>query len=144
MHASYFTRATNLGLIGAILVVAGWVDCAQAQPSPMPDPRFWIADGPVLAMVETNGTLYMGGSFSAVGPNTEAAALIGLTDGQAELTFPRVDGIVYAVAPDGGGGWYLGGRFTSVGGVARTNLAHILADRTVDVRWDSAPNASRS
>ena len=39
----------------------------------------------------------------------------------------RVNGVVECSAADGAGGRYIGGSFTSVGGVARTNLAHIRA-----------------
>ena len=36
------------------------------------------------------------------------------------------------MAPDGTGGWYLGGDFRSVGGVPRTDLAHVMSDGTLD------------
>ena len=48
-------------------------------------------------------------------------------------------GPVYAAAPDGSGGWYIGGSFDSVDGVPRTNLAHIRADHTVS-DWNPNPN----
>ncbi len=44
------------------------------------------------------------------------------------------------VAPDGSGGWYIGGLFTHVGGVARNNIAHISADKSVAPSFD--PDAS--
>lgn len=60
------------------------------------------------------------------------------------LTMPTTDGYVYALAPDGSGGVYIGGSFTSVtpsGGTAvtRNSLAHIKADGSVDSAWN--PNA---
>jgi trimeric autotransporter adhesin len=42
---------------------------------------------------------------------------------------------VLAVASDGAGG-FIGGGFTSVGGVPRDGLAHVLVDGTVDPAWD--------
>src|SRR6185503_15272958 len=45
------------------------------------------------------------------------------------LIFPAVEGTVNAALSDGTGGWYLGGEFESVGGVARHNLAHLRADQ---------------
>jgi hypothetical protein len=45
-----------------------------------------------------------------------------------------------AVAADGSGGWYVGGLFTHVGGVPRTNLAHIRADHSVDPSFN--PNVN--
>src|SRR5260370_35813911 len=50
------------------------------------------------------------------------------------------EGLVQAVAPDGSGGWYIGGLFTHVGGVARNNIAHISADRSVDPNFDPDAN----
>jgi hypothetical protein len=47
------------------------------------------------------------------------------------LAMPRVAGTVYAVAPDGSGGWYVGGSFTHVGGTPRSNLAHVFADQSL-------------
>ena len=38
---------------------------------------------------------------------------------------------IYAVAPDGAGGWFIGGSFGSVGGEPRANIAHINADFSV-------------
>ena len=47
--------------------------------------------------------------------------------------FPRVAGrSVYAIEGDGAGGWFVGGEFSSAGGVRCRNLVHIRADRTVD------------
>ena len=51
-----------------------------------------------------------------------------ILDGSSRL----VDGIVNVCIPDGGGGYYIGGKFTSVGGHPRTHLAHIRADRSLD------------
>jgi predicted small secreted protein len=45
------------------------------------------------------------------------------------------------VVPDGNGGWYIGGNFHHVGGQARRNLAHILANGDVSA-WAPEPNSS--
>ena len=62
--------------------------------------------------------------------------------GAPAAAYPKVDGTVNAVVPDGSGGWYMGGSFTRVGGVARNYLAHILSDGTVDYSWSPNPNAA--
>ncbi len=49
-------------------------------------------------------------------------------------------GTVYALADDGRGGWYVGGSFSSIGGIGCANLAHIGADRRVDRGWCPHPN----
>ena len=58
--------------------------------------------------------------------------------------FPRTDAdsLVYAVAADGAGGFYIGGRVARIGGVGCRNLAHVLATRRVDRAWCPAPNES--
>jgi hypothetical protein len=61
----------------------------------------------------------------------------------AALTAPspvQVKGSVAAIAPDGSGGYYLGGSFTAVGGVPINNAAHILANGTVDKSWNPDPS----
>jgi hypothetical protein len=45
---------------------------------------------------------------------------------------------VFASAPDGSGGWFIGGDFSEVGNVAVENLAHILSNGTVDTSWEPA------
>ena len=50
--------------------------------------------------------------------------------------FPSIVPGVFATVSDGVGGWYIGGSFTSVGGLSRNGLAHIRADKTVDPAWD--------
>ena len=55
--------------------------------------------------------------------------------------FPRVDGTVKAVISDGSGGWYIGGTFISVGGLGRSNLAHILAGGSVSA-WNPGTNGA--
>ncbi|WP_248358163.1 hypothetical protein [Anaeromyxobacter oryzae] len=52
--------------------------------------------------------------------------------------FPVVDGHVAAVVPDGRGGWYISGSFTQVGGVARSGIAHLLAEGSLDLAWSPA------
>ncbi len=107
---------------------------AHAQPIRS---DLWVTDGSVEAIAFSGNTAYIGGLFTRVGPPTGAAAPIHTTTGQA-LGLPQVVGTVYAIAPDETGGWYLGGNFTHVGGVPRSNIAHIASDYTVT---DWAPEA---
>lgn len=60
------------------------------------------------------------------------------TTGLPALNFPVVtDGTVYSVIPDGSGGWFIGGSFTTVGGVTRNAVAHINSDGTVNETWNA-------
>ncbi len=96
-------------------------------------PELWVANNDVLAIARSGTTLYIGGNFDYVGPATGAFTAVDLASGVPTAPSARValqhaagDG-VYAAVPDGGG-WYIGGQFPFVGGVARSNLAHLLAD----------------
>lgn len=102
------------------------------------DPGLWVTDLRVTAVERAGQTLYIGGDFNFVGPATGGGVPTDAASGVAAPSFPKVAGNVWAVAPDGSGGWFLGGRFTSVGGVPRFNLAHILSDMSLSP-WD--PNA---
>src|SRR5262249_38103427 len=99
------------------------------------DTTLWVTDGPVYSVVRDGGTIYVGGRFSQVGPATGGGLAIDAGTGAAEQPFPMVAGYVYAVAPDGSGGWYLGGEFTAVHGQPRNNLAHLDAGGSLTT-WD--------
>ena len=63
-----------------------------------------------------------------VGPRTPACAWVHRTTGAALTGTPSIDGMVYAMIPDGSGGAYLGGAFTTVNGTPRMNVARLNAD----------------
>jgi len=88
---------------------------------------------------DSRALLYVGGSFDYVGPATGSAVKVDPT-AQVDSNLPRVNGTVYATVADGSGGWYLGGDFSTVGGVVRNNLAHIDAAGSLDVAWDGNTN----
>ena len=58
------------------------------------------------------------GELSRIGPATGSGMPIDTATGKPSGVFPKVNGYVTAVAPDGTGGWFIGGSFTRVGGVA--------------------------
>jgi Calx-beta domain-containing protein/beta-propeller uncharacterized protein DUF5122 len=100
----------------------------------------YVTNGPVEAAAVSGNTLYIGGSFTQVGPATGSAVPIDASSGAAAAGFPKVVGTVQAIVSDGTGGWYLGGTFSSVGGQVRTNLAHIEANLAVSPWAPSANN----
>jgi trimeric autotransporter adhesin len=123
-----------LGVGIALLLLGVLPAAAQAALSSVAD-NDWVTNGPVYAIARSGNTVYLGGSFSQVGPRTGPA--VSFTGGSStpDASFPQVSGgqgEVRAAVSDGAGGWYLGGSFTHVGGVARTGLAHVLADGSVD------------
>jgi|GEM_PF-474798 len=117
------------------------VSAVLAPPASVPREDFWVPDGPVHAVAESAGTLYIGGNFRMVGPNTGLGVALNASSAQPDNVWPRVEGTaIYAVVPDGEGGWFVGGDFVRVGGLPRTNLVHILPDNTVDPAWVVAVN----
>jgi hypothetical protein len=93
----------------------------------------------VRGIAASDGVVYIGGFFTYVGPRTGSFVAIDEATGKPTLTWLRVNGDVRASAPDDAGGWYVGGAFTSVNGLTRNRLAHLLPNGEVDLAWD--PNA---
>ncbi len=85
------------------------------------------------AMVRVGGTVYVGGDFSMVANRTGSAIVVPEAGGAPEPVAAEVaGGSVEAAVADGNGGWYIGGSFTSVGGVLRAGLAHLRPDGSLD------------
>ncbi|MEI6231199.1 MAG: hypothetical protein WCP81_10735, partial [Actinomycetes bacterium] len=106
-------------------------------------------DGAVNAIAQdANGNTYLGGVFGNVRTETGSGGAMGVFagvspyGGAVDHSMPAVaGGDVRASAADGNGGWYIGGSFTSVGGVTRNGLAHILPNGSVDA-WNPNPNGT--
>jgi hypothetical protein len=107
-----------------------------AQPV---DTTLWVTNGTVYSIVRDGGTIYIGGNFTQVGPAIGGAVTIDAGTGAARQPHPDVAGNVHAVAPDGNGGWYLGGDFTAVRGQPRNNLAHLDAGGNLTA-WNPIAN----
>jgi uncharacterized repeat protein (TIGR01451 family) len=119
------------GLLAAMLVALS----AIAQEA---DTTAWITNGDVRAIVRKGNTLYMGGSFTGVGPVTGTGTTLHLGNGGLAAARPlRITGPVVASVSDGMGGWFVGGEFTKIGGQVRKKLSHVLADGSLDANWDA-------
>ena len=95
----------------------------------------------VTSVLPVGRLVYVGGRFTSIGPYTGSGVPLGLTSGSPVARFPEVDGEVETAVSDGHGGYYVGGFFMEVGGVARTNLVHVEADGSVDPAWNPRANA---
>ena len=131
-----FTRlVTTVVVLAAVL--AGLI-AAQSAAAAAP-PADWRLNGPVSAVVHAGNRIILGGSFDYLGPVTGSGAAVSTSTGELLQGFPLVEGgDVYVVIDDGAGGFYVGGDFTTVGGVARHGLAHLFEDGRVDQAWEAS------
>ena len=81
----------------AALLAAPVAARADGVPSSTPDQQVWVTNGTVSAIATApDGTTYIGGGFTYVGPNTGAAAALDPTSGAPDMSFPMVNGSVKA------------------------------------------------
>lgn len=125
----------------AAAIMLGTLCAAAAPGAECVNDQLWVANARVRCAAVVDDTLYIGGDFTHVGPPTGFGAAIDADTAVVDLTWPRVNGVIYAVAGDGHGGFYVGGAFTVVGGRPRANLAHLLADGSLDPHWAPAANS---
>jgi len=127
------TGSAQIALTAVSLVLASPMVGARTSAAT----ELWGTDGTVTAVVRSGNTIFVGGAFANVGPCTGSGVPLDIHGGAVPSRYAKVVGTVFAVAPDGAGGWYIGGWFSAVGGQARHNLAHVRAGGTV-APW--APN----
>jgi outer membrane protein assembly factor BamB len=111
---------------------------AWGQESAVPQ-HTMVTNGAVHAIAPAGDKVYIGGEFTRVGSRTGPGAAISRETGLLRRNSSEVEGGgVAAAVADGSGGWYVGGWFTSVGGIPRNGLAHLFADGRVDARFRPA------
>jgi hypothetical protein len=116
------------------------VSAATQQPGlATQQPGLWVTNGPVRASLLVGSTLFIGGDFTYEGPATGHAVALDPSSGAARTPFPRIGGTVTAIAPDGSGGWFVGGTLTTAGGLGLGDLVHIRSDGSVDPSFAPRP-----
>jgi trimeric autotransporter adhesin len=136
------SRPRRIALLLSIVIVFG---SATTAVSPIPAAAQvvtqtpWTVNGPVVAVARSGNTIYIGGQFTFISQVTGNAVPLDYVTGAPTTPFPRFDGGVGTVVSDGAGGWFVGGDFTSVGGVARSGLAHVMPDLSVSA-WNPSPD----
>jgi hypothetical protein len=131
----------TFALAWALAASAGAASAAATTTDAVPLPLCCIPDGDVTALAVDGETAYVGGYFTHLGLPRDHLAVLDPGSGEPQEGWPGVEGgYVRASVPDGAGGWYLAGEFTSVGGVPRDGLAHLLPDRSVDPGWAPTTN----
>src|SRR5215208_2538230 len=82
--------ARRIALVGTLLALVA-APPASAEVSSAPDKTF-VTDGSVNAVVRTADKIYLGGSFTQVGPRTGAWAALSASSGAADAAMPEVSG----------------------------------------------------
>lgn len=137
-------RGRVLAVGVALVAMAGFASSSRAVGLPeIPSASTYVTNGAVDAVaVDSSGGVYLGGSFTEIGPRLGRGISLSTSDDQPATGWPDVNGPVLAVVSDGSGGWFIGGQFTYVGGLARNGLAHIDSDGAVDPSWNPDPAGS--
>jgi hypothetical protein len=138
-------RMRRLVLAGIVVLAALAGGHSPLHGDPLPASSLnWIFDGPVRGTARLGDTLYVGGDFTRVAPSSAAIgsvyAVSASTGALVPGVFPRVDGTVSAIEPDGAGGYYLGGDFQIPGAPQRTHVARVRSDGTLDPAFAPALN----
>ncbi len=126
-------------LTAALLVTAATAS-AQHRPGSALN---WAFGGTVHTVARAGRVAFVGGRFNAVAARhnvTGGFAVVSPVTSQRALRAARVHGNVNAIVADGTGGWFVGGNFTFVGQERRPQIAHILADGSLDRGWTGRVN----
>lgn len=105
---------------------------------------FDMVNGQIKSLLLSGDTLYAGGDFTSAGNNYHSA--MGLaTDASGNLLFDfplaTENESISDVAADGYGGWFVGGSFTKLGGVAKNYIAQISSNGQLG-SWNADVNGT--
>ncbi len=130
----WLARALAAVVAAGVLLPLG-AGMAEAAYNPVPRTSWTPTSGRVYAIVQAGDAIYIGGSFTALWPPSGGAAVV--RNGLAALDAstgallpwnPDSNGEVRALEASADGATvYVGGAFTTVGGVARARLAAVNA-----------------
>ncbi|MCS7092374.1 MAG: fibronectin type III domain-containing protein [Patescibacteria group bacterium] len=128
-----------LAICGSCLLITPTAILANYQI----DTSFLITDNSVLSIAQDENYIYVGGEFRLIGKQKHNNNVIyNKTTNTIENFSDHPNGKVFAVAPDGNGGWYVGGQFDQLGTHNISNLVHIKPDKTINLNWTPNPNGA--
>ncbi|TGM60394.1 hypothetical protein [Leptospira vanthielii] len=124
------------------------------SPSCLPSFSFfdqWAVYGPVArvnAITTHQGQMIIGGEFTMTGVPTGSAAFVDSISGAVVpnrfCPHLKVKGLSNVAISDGSGGFYIGGDFTHVQGIKRSQVAHILSGCQLDPNFVPVEDPSRN
>jgi hypothetical protein len=95
-----------------------------------------MVSGYASSMVRVGQTVYLGGDFGVVGQVVSPTQFLDeASPAELDESTPWFNNTVEQFVPDGRGGLFAIGSFSTVGGLPRTSLAHLLPDHGVDPTW---------
>lgn len=109
-----------------------------SRPADAIDTSQWVPDRQLVDVVPDGDRVYLLGGFTRIGPYTGPLARLDLATG-SPLDGLEFDGTIRCIEADGAGGYWIGGEFETIDGVAHAHLAHVLANGTV-VAWNPKIN----
>lgn len=118
-----------------VLAVLGAPGPPVAAQNLLAEKNFYVTDQVVEDLEVVGDSVYVGGHFHHVGRYTGPLAPVSIATGETIAGFPEANDFIFSVAPDGEGGWLVGGDFTEIGGLPRAHVARIRPDLTVDPNW---------
>ncbi len=126
------SKSRALATVMAVLLLAGG---ARMAAEPSSTPRIdWHFTNAVFSTARAGNKLYVGGVFPTARPSPERLEtfiyeLSPATGAVVPSLMPYANNTITAILADGSGGYFIAGRFTSIGSA---KVAHVLANGTVD------------
>lgn len=96
--------------------------------SAQPDSNLWVTNGHVYSVVRDGDQVFIGGSFTHVGPNIPYGTALDISSAEPDQKFAKPNAPVLDAVTDGQGGWFICGQFTAVGDQIRNGIARINPD----------------
>ena len=134
-------------LITSLILFFSDLRFALGQPN-LNQTQTWATNGTINDLVVGgDGTIYIGGDFTFVGPQSGYGVVINTTTQTRDANYPVLyksggSGKVWDVVSDGSGGWYVGGDFDRLDGQTSDSLIHLQSDGSLDSGFDASPNAA--
>lgn len=120
-------------MLGILAVTASVTPAAALAATPeLTRIETLATESAVNSMQRSRNRIFIGGEFTHVSPVTGPVAELNSASGRLQRRFPPLEGHVSALASDGAGGFFAGGRFTTAAGPLRRNLIHVLASGELD------------
>ncbi|HPD54622.1 MAG TPA: delta-60 repeat domain-containing protein, partial [Bacteroidia bacterium] len=95
-------------------------------------PGIMSVNSTVEKIIASGDTVFIAGQFSGFGYEANNLALFDNGSPIPSDPFPSADNTVFASIPDGSGGWYVAGNFSTIGDSSRAKLVHLLSNGLPD------------